>query len=238
MDCILADKLTQPHNKAHKLTLLYCVMSILITGLLTMNTASADSFDAMFGYSEVAQQDISAFPQWEKVLNERTADDDTSTCSKRDRSARCLIKSWHEFLAGLKDKPAQKQLEAVNRYANKQAYVTDQKNYGRDDHWAEPAAFLANGGDCEDFAILKFFSLRALGWAADSLRVVIVQDTRARQPHAVLAAATADDVWILDNQNKRVVSEGRINNYAPVYSVTDEQWWLHMPAGTFVADAR
>ncbi|WP_127471960.1 transglutaminase-like cysteine peptidase [Thiomicrorhabdus aquaedulcis] len=43
-------------------------------------------------------------------------------------------------------------------------YATDQALYGKSDHWATPAEFLANGaGDCEDFAIYKSHLLKERG---------------------------------------------------------------------------
>ena len=61
------------------------------------------------------------------------------------------------------------------------------------------------------------------------MRLVVVQDTQLRQPHAVLAIATGDDILILDNQSRRVLSQSDLPHYAPVYSLGWNQWWLHLP---------
>ena len=92
-----------------------------------------------------------------------------------------------------------------------------------------PISVLQNGGDCEDYVIVKLFSLRWLGWADDAMRLVVVQDTNLRLPHAVLAVASEGDVYILDNQASIIVPERTIVHYAPVYSISDRQWWLHLP---------
>ena len=237
MDCILADKLLRQHDKPHKRFILHCVMLSAVLLMLVASPARAESFGALFGYSEVQQENIADFPQWQSVVEEEaTIAVAAEDCANGNKSARCLVKGWKEFLTGLQDKPAQEQLNAVNTYVNAQDYVGDKKNYGREDYWADPATFLENGGDCEDFAILKYFSLKALGWATDKLRVVVVQDTALRQPHAVLAVATDEDVLILDNQKKSIVSEDAIGNYAPLYSLTDDQWWLHLPRSMYIAD--
>ena len=45
----------------------------------------------------------------------------------------------------------------------------------------------------------------------------------------MLAVAADQDVLILDNQVKEMVSPEAVPHYAPVYSLSDEQWWLHLP---------
>jgi len=214
-------------------------MLSLVAFLLTSTPVRAESFNALFGYSEIAQQNIGDFPQWQNVIQEQASTNSAAeNCTKKKRSANCLTESWREFLASLQHKSAQEQLAAVNAYVNAQNYVGDEKNYGQADYWADPATFLANGGDCEDFAILKYFSLKALGWSTEKLRVVVVQDTKLRQPHAVLAVATDNEVLILDNQEKNIVKDGSIRHYAPLYSLADDQWWLHMPRSMYIADSR
>jgi predicted transglutaminase-like cysteine proteinase len=194
---------------------------LLICALLVAPAAKAGPFSAMFGYGEVRQADIGVFPQWVNVLDSQDSTGTKSTDLKEE--------DWREFLNSVRNKSSREQLDAVNRYVNRQNYVVDQKNYGSADHWAQPGQFLANGGDCEDFAILKFFSLRWLGWPAEKLRLVVVQDTKLRQPHAVLAVASGHYVLILDNQASRIVSQAAVPHYAPVYSISDRQWWLHLP---------
>ena len=139
------------------------------------------------------------------------------------------MRDWLAFLEGLRGKPREEQLEAVNRYANQKNYVLDIDNYGVEDYWAVPREFLYNNGDCEDYAITKFFSLLWLGFNTDDLRIVVLQDTNLRVPHAVLAVAGKDDVRILDNQIQEVVSQRDIVHYAPVYAINEHHWWLYLP---------
>ena len=201
--------------------------------------AAANNLDALFGYAEIAQNNLEAFPQWLKVLNEaETPQDADEVCTRSDQSTPCHIKKWWTFLQGLRGKTPRAQLDAVNLFVNEQDYVGDASNYGRQDYWAQPGQLMANGGDCEDFAIMKFFSLRKLGWPAESLRLVVVQDTKLRQQHAVLAVDSGRDVLILDSQNQRIQSQNNIQHYAPVVSMSDDQWWLHMPESQLVAATR
>src|SRR5690606_7024803 len=105
----------------------------------------------------------------------------------------------------------------------------DIDNYGLDDYWAVAREFLYNGGDCEDYAITKLLSLRWLGLATERLRIVVLQDTNLRIPHAVLAVYDNDDIFILDNLTEQVVSHRDIVHYVPVYSINEAHWWIHTP---------
>ena len=68
-----------------------------------------------------------------------------------------------------------------------------------------------------------------LGYDAGSMRVVIVQDTNLRIPHAVMAIEDDEDILILDNQIEEVISHADIFHYVPVYSVNEKNWWMHIP---------
>ena len=51
-------------------------------------------------------------------------------------------------------------LSEVNRIFNQVTKVSDLRKWGRKDYWATPEEFLqTKGGDCEDFAVAKYFAL-------------------------------------------------------------------------------
>jgi len=183
----------------------------------------------LFGYREVPQARLDDFPQWldvlERHLKDKLRDGD---CTERAMN-RCHLREWQAFLDGIRGLPVVEQLKAVNRYANTRDYVLDLDNYGLEDYWAVPREFLASGGDCEDYAITKLLSLRWLGYDPDDLRLVIVQDLNLRIPHAVLAVASGDEVYILDNQVQPVLRQRDVVHYAPVFSLNEQHWWLHLP---------
>ena len=62
-----------------------------------------------------------------------------------------------------------------------------------------------------------------------NIRIVILQDTNLRIAHAVLAVARENDIFILDNQTKEVISHNDIAHYLPLFSVNENKWWLHLP---------
>ncbi len=198
--------------------------------LLFSTSASARLFPpTLFGYNAVEQPDTQTFGQWIQVLERHLRLDVPEGDCQEKTLNQCHLRAWLAFLAGLRGLPPAEQLEAVNRYANRKPYVLDIENYGVEDYWAVPREFLYNNGDCEDYAITKFFSLRWLGFPMDDLRIVVLQDTNLRIPHAVLAVAANNDVKILDNQIQEVVSQANIVHYAPVYAINEHHWWLYLP---------
>ena len=79
----------------------------------------------------------------------------------------------------LAGKDRKTQLAAVNEFMNRASYIEDLPNWGVPDYWATPLQFLTKDGDCEDYAIAKFVSLRTLGFTNDELRIAVVDDADA-----------------------------------------------------------
>ena len=69
------------------------------------------------------------------------------------------------------------------------------------DYWQSPVETLARGkGECEDFAIAQYVSLRMLGMRPEQLRVSVVTLPNV-EPHAVLLVFPEEETegWVLDN---------------------------------------
>lgn len=110
---------------------------------------------------------------------------------------------------------------------NQARYITDIVNWGTSDYWAIPYEFFVRHGDCEDYAIAKFMTLRAAGFSQDNMRIVVLNDENLRIMHAVLAVYVGEEIYILDNQIKRMVSHRSIHHYTPIYSINETRWWRH-----------
>ena len=168
-------------------------------------------------------------PQWLKVLERHIIEDVPEGNCTENFFNTCHLKSWLAFLESIRHEPVEVQLARINGYANKKTYVIDTVNYGREDYWAIVREFLYNGGDCEDYAITKFFSLSWLGFNMDTIRIVVLHDTNLRIAHAVLAVALENNIFILDNQTEEVLSHKEIAHYLPLFSISENHWWLHLP---------
>lgn len=184
----------------------------------------------LFGYQESVKKNLELFPQWISVLERHIQDiaKRPLDCAAGDIK-QCQLKDWLRFLEEIKNMPEMKKIYKVNEYVNQRQYILDIENYGIEDYWATPREFLDINGDCEDFAITKMLSLERLGFDVSKMRVVVVQDTNLRIPHAVMSIDRGKDILILDNQIKEVISHKYIYHYIPVYSINEKSWWMHLP---------
>src|SRR5690242_14780794 len=214
--------------------------AVAVLVICAAGSASAREPEAvrLFGTSEKANLDLSQFPKWTGVLEryeqERSLED--APCH-----GACALQHWKQFLAGLQGKDRRQQLDAVNRYLNQTPYETDPSRYGVEDYWATPAEFIGRSGDCEDYAIAKYVSLRHLGWDAGDLRLLVLNDELRRELHAVLIAYVDGTAYVLDNLSPAVVEHTAVAHYRPIFSINETTWYLHegwSPGGTAVAAAR
>lgn len=88
------------------------------------------------------------------------------------------------------------ELKAVNRAVNHDFKQRDDKAGISGDHWGLPTA---DGGDCEDLAIMKKAELLKRGWPASTLLLTVA--TLNGAGHAVLTVRTSDGDLVLDNMN-------------------------------------
>ena len=137
---------------------------------------------------------------------------------------------WRAKIQELSLSETQSQIFEINRFINKWNQKTDEENYGKLDYWATPLEFLINGGDSEDFAIMKYISLRELGVSPDKMRIVVTKDVLRNESHSVLAVRHKGSSFILDSLNDTVVKEEFIKYYVPFYSVNETTRWAHIPA--------
>lgn len=138
--------------------------------------------------------------------------------------------TWKELKGRAQDKPLSEMLDVVNRFWNGWPYRADAEVWGQEDYWAAPAEFLSRSGDCEDYCIAKYFTLRELGVPADAMRIVIVRETIRGRAHAVLAVYDGPQVHILDNLRDQVRPMRRVRNYQPHFSVNENGRWMHVKA--------
>ena len=201
----------------------------IICLLFLMGVSPAHAFQSYFAYREVEASNLKMFPKWLDMISRY--DDESHTlddiCGGEEYSA-CKLKDWKDFLAGLRGKPLMEQMGEINRFVNKYPYVEDIVNWGVEDYWETPYEFQRKNGDCEDYAIAKFMSLRALGVTGDVLRVAIVRDLNLGGIiHAVLIVFVDGKAYILDNQIKQVMPALKIYHYVPVYSINEKHWWQY-----------
>lgn len=182
----------------------------------------------LFGFRESKSARLTPFPKWTDVLKryEGEVTADASSCDVGSRA--CQMAKLNKFLGSIRGKSEAEQIEAVNRYLNETKYIIDPINWGVPDYWATPYQFHVKDGDCEDYAISKYYSLRALGFSNEDLRIVVLNDNNLRVAHSVLAVYSGGRIYILDNQIKQVIEDKDIHHYEPIYSINEKTWWRHM----------
>jgi predicted transglutaminase-like cysteine proteinase len=142
------------------------------------------------------------------------------------------LTGWREMLVNPKYKklPEREKLELVNDYMNRTRFLNDIDHWGKEDYWATPVEFLStDGGDCEDFSIAKYFTLRALGVPDEKLRITYVKELVIyKQAHMVLAYFPDPDAdpLVLDNIDKTIQPASRRTDLLPVYSFNGTGLWL------------
>lgn len=126
-------------------------------------------------------------------------------------------------------------LTLVNDFFNQLEFVDDLTHWGKDDYWATPQEMLVSGGgDCEDFATAKYFTLRQLNIPNEKLRLIYVKSLRLNQPHMVLGyyAEPAAYPLILDNLIKKILFAEERMDLLPVYSFNDRGLWVIKEQGS------
>jgi len=101
-----------------------------------------------------------------------------------------------------------KKLSHINSFYNKILPVNDSTKYNVDDHWATPKEFLIQGhGDCEDYAIAKYFTLLEVGIPKEKLYFAIVKVKGETNYHMVLLYFENKNSMplVLDNLSFKVV---------------------------------
>lgn len=181
--------------------------------------------------SESRSENLTPFPKWTGMVS-RFEDQQKipdSECGKV-RFHPCSILEWRSFLDSIKSDKLSEQLTQVNDWGNRHPYIEDMLNWGMVDYWETPFEFMEMNGDCEDYAISKYYSMRALGVPAEKMRVIIVQDLNLGGIiHAILGVYTEAGLMILDNQSQQVLPALRIYHYRPIYGVNEQAWWAYTP---------
>ncbi len=189
--------------------------------------AEAGPKPSYFGSREIKRKNLAPFVKWTDMLKRYEEEQIIVKNCRPTSTLGCAYDDWNEMLAKLEGKDPRTQLDVVHRYMNEARYIIDPINWGVKDYWATPGQFFFKDGDCEDYAIAKYMSLRRLGFDKDKMRIVVLQDLNLRIAHAVLVVQMDGRNLVLDNQIDEVVDATTIRHYRPYYSINETAWWLH-----------
>ncbi|WP_392893145.1 cysteine protease LapG [Pseudomonas migulae] len=140
------------------------------------------------------------------------------------------IDAWQHLLATQKQLSEPEQLNVVNLFFNRQMrYQEDIDLWHEVDYWETPIEALWKGaGDCEDYAIAKYFSLRHLGVSSDKLRITYVKALSLNRAHMVLTYYASPDAvpLVLDSLIDTIKPATQRTDLLPVYAFNAEGVWL------------
>ena len=152
--------------------------------------------------------------------------------NKYGSGAKIRIEQWDSMIQTSRNEPLLNQIKNVNDFFNELTYKTDLMHWKKKDYWATPFEFIGTGaGDCEDYAIGKYFSLIKLGIPEDKLRITYViyqkANSRFEQAHMVLTYyhKTGAEPVILDNIDRRLQLASKRSDLKPVYSFNASGLW-------------
>lgn len=141
------------------------------------------------------------------------------------------IAKWDQAVAPLAGQPITegrkrkdwlKRIERVNREVNAVPYVPD----GEVDDWKLPDRFKREGGDCEDYAIAKYYRLRKQGFPERDMRLTVARLSWG-EIHAVLIVWLNGQMMILDNMSEEIEPGDYVKNLHVYYSVNRTGFFKH-----------
>lgn len=134
----------------------------------------------------------------------------------------------------IKNNSEENKIQKVNNFFNQLQFLDDIKVWQQSDYWASRIEFLGKGaGDCEDFVIAKYFTLKQLGVSTKKLYFTYVRAKQYNQAHMVLAyyENKKSIPLILDNINPKILQATKRKDLIPVYSFNGDSLFLAKQTG-------
>ena len=128
---------------------------------------------------------------------------------KYGKIAKNRVIDYQNTILSYKNKTKNVQLNKVNLYLNQLLPQYDSVIQKKEDYWASPKEFLNSGfGDCEDYVIIKYFSLLKLGFDKNKLYFTVVEEQYTKGYHMVLSyfKDSGKSPFILDNLSFRILT--------------------------------
>ncbi|MCL7488826.1 MAG: transglutaminase-like cysteine peptidase [Desulfobulbaceae bacterium] len=148
---------------------------------------------------------------------------------KYGTSARHRLDQWVELIRNDESASDMEKLIKVNAFFNRIDFIDDSLHWGEQDYWATPVEFLASGGgDCEDFSLAKYFTLKVMGVSETRLNLTYVKALNLNQAHMVLTyfETPGEEPLVLDNLIADIKPASQRTDLLPVYSFNGTGLWI------------
>lgn len=157
-----------------------------------------------------------------------------------------LLRDWQKLLAETRSVAEKDKLKKINDFFNRRIVFDDDLTiWNLSEYWATPLETIGQArADCEDFAIIKYYSLKDAGIPLAKLRLIYV---KARlegpagpylQAHMVLAYYPTPNAepLLLDNLVPEIRPASQRRDLQPIFSFNSEAIWggiaTNAPKGT------
>ena len=212
--------------------------AVLLISSIAGETVSAGITEkGLFGMVEISSDNLEALPRWQKVMESFPAlaaaaaacDEKIEDCKSQQMTL------WRTKIAELEREDKRIKMDGINRFLNGWKHNASEPGNGSDTEWVTPLEFLSNGGGSRDFAVMKYISLKELGFDPASMRIVIANDVLRNETHGLLSVELRGKRYILDSINNTIFDDHHINYYLPLYSVNETTRWAHIPQDYLIA---
>lgn len=154
---------------------------------------------------------------------------------KYGKEAHNRLITWEGLIRKDRDTSDRDKLEKVNHFFNsKIRFASDMDTWGAQDYWATPVEFLSKGaGDCEDFAIAKYFTLKAMGMTDEKLRITYVKAIQFNIHHMVLTYYSTPEAepLVLDNLVDSINPGSKRTDLMPIFGFNGSGLWMAKQRG-------
>jgi predicted transglutaminase-like cysteine proteinase len=200
--------------------------------LAEIQRRAATAQPGAFGSTRFPVASAQAFPQWERVWRQTRAESERlaiclSAPGSHPDCTRGDWRRWANIVSQARKLDGLARLRAVNDFFNDWPYREDDANYGQREAWVSPATFMRQSGDCEDYAIAKYATLRLAGVPDERMWIVVVRDEIRQIRHAVLVVETPEEISVLDSLSPGIFADSLFGHYEAEYSVNAVGQWTH-----------
>jgi len=127
--------------------------------------------------------------------------------------------NFYKFFAKAKKFNRLKQLERTSIYVNR---IISKNDAPGTNEWITPKEFLIRGrGDCEDYAITKYFALKTIGVDTKKLYLAVVKLKGSSSFHMVLLYDDGVNYLVLDNLSWKVLPLSKRKDLTFFYAFND-----------------
>lgn len=171
-----------------------------------------------------------------RTLESQSFNKHLSTEVTRETAAR--FHAWARLIAESRKHSDDEKIKATNAFFNDELFFSnDSYQWRKEDYWATPLEFLfAGAGDCEDFAIAKYFTLLEMGVSQDKLRIIYGHIQSLNEKHVILGYYNSrpDETFplVLDSLGNshrpanKLYSLKEQKDFIPVYSFNNQSLWI------------